>query len=499
MNRLYLSEQIKRSEAIAAKNVGISLFELMQRAGSAAFERLLTLITAPAKILICCGSGNNGGDGFVLARLAHEAGFDVCLCQPTFLGSKTEDSKKARQQWIDCGGYVYSEIDLSKNYDFVVDALLGTGINSSVRENLSSLITQINELACPVMALDVPTGLHANTGAILGNAVSATITVTFIGNKLGLVTGQAKSVVGQLYVAELGVKEVFCLLETPVAHVFDQHDVGTLLPHRSNTAHKGDCGRAVLVGGDQGFSGALILASQAAARVGAGLISAITHPNTISPLLVRQPEIMAMAHSESNDCVIPEWSHKLDTADAIGLGPGLGIKEWGSCLYQAVFSKAPNTPKVIDADALNILAKQPNPLSMTNVVLTPHPGEAARLLNQTIAQIESDRFAAVNALQQKYQAVVVLKGAGTLICDGNNTWVVTAGNSGMASGGMGDVLTGIITGLLAQGLTASESARLGVWIHATAADKSVEKRGKIGLLASDLHQEIRILINGAEV
>ncbi|GEA62266.1 NAD(P)H-hydrate dehydratase [Vibrio comitans] len=491
MYRLYSPQQIKRSEPKAAELAGITLYQLMERAGLAAFERLQSMLPNAGRILVCCGSGNNGGDGFVVARLALELGYEVNVFQPSYCESNTEDSAKAKQKWLSHGTIISSNIEELAHYDLIVDGLLGTGLTGDVRDNLAEVIRALNDSKLPILSLDIPSGLHADTGKILGDAVDATATVTFIGNKRGLVTGQSRDTVGELYIADLGVESEFKGLETELACIFDKNEAQGRLPRRKHTSHKGNCGRTLLVGGHEGTGGAIIMAAQASARVGAGLISVMAHQDTVIPLLTRQPEVMSITvGKEGDDERVIAGMH---SATVIALGPGLGTDDWSKSLFKLCIEQA--KPKVIDADGLNLLAQSNSYHNLSEGILTPHPGEAARLLGCPVQEIEQDRYTAIEKIQAKYQCVVLLKGAGTLICDGQMTYVITAGNSGMASGGMGDVLTGVIAGLLSQGLKPIDAACLGAWLHSTAADNIARQSGKIGMLATDLLAEIRSLIN----
>ncbi|WP_040890456.1 bifunctional ADP-dependent NAD(P)H-hydrate dehydratase/NAD(P)H-hydrate epimerase [Vibrio ezurae] len=498
-SNLYAATQIKQSEETAANRAGITLYELMERAGQAAFERVQFMLPNLGRILVCCGSGNNGGDGFVVARLALEAGYDVDVFQPEYCIRKNisplSDCQKARHKWSTYNKSVLNTIEGDKQYDLIVDALLGTGLANNVRDNLAADISQINALNTPILSLDIPSGLHADSGAILGTAIKASCTVTFVGNKMGLVTGQARNVVGSLYVADLGIFPYFTHLEPTQVSVFTQSNAVALIPQREATAHKGNTGRALLVGGNKGMSGAIIMAGQACARVGAGLITVMTHSNSIPPLLMRQPELMSIA-VERGDLQHIETlinPNTLARTGAIAIGPGLGMTAWSKALFNWVM--ATKTPKIIDADGLNFLAASRKVFDLRNSIITPHPAEAARLLGVTVADIENDRYGGLHQLQTKYQCVVLLKGAGTLISDGQEIKVINAGNSGMATGGMGDILTGVITGLVCQGLPAMQAACLGAWLHSTAADNSASAYGSIGMLASDLLPELRLLMN----
>ncbi|GAM75278.1 NAD(P)HX epimerase [Vibrio ishigakensis] len=488
---LYRAEQIKRSEPVAAQTVGISMYELMERAGFAAFERLKQMAEPGTHILVCCGSGNNGGDGFVVARQAAIEGYSVTLFQPKFCHSSTDDSSHAKQSWLNIGGNIESEFP-NGEFELIVDGLLGTGLSGAVREEMLYVIRRINALQSKVLSLDVPSGLQADTGVMLGGCVRADTTVSFIGAKTGLVTGRAKAVVGELFIAELGVGEAFADLERPVASIFDKPQALEVLPKRGECFHKGESGRATLVGGAAGFSGAIILASQACARSGAGLVSVISSEQTQAPLLSRQPEIMV--HSYDSGDLSESLIERVERCNALAVGPGLGQGEWGKKLLKLTF-KQNQISKVFDADALNLIANMDSVPDLTGSIITPHPGEASRLLGISIQEVESDRYAAARRLYEKYHAITLLKGSGTIIYNGKEKFVIRAGNPGMASGGMGDVLTGILVALLAQGLGTTEAATLGAWLHSSAADRVAADGGKIGILASDLLPHIRELMN----
>lgn len=370
--------------------------------------------------------------------------------------------------------------------EVIVDALLGTGLKGCVRKDSLALIETVNQSGRPVIAVDIPSGLCADTGAGLGAVIGARQTVTFIGLKRGLCTGQAADYTGELLFAGLGVEDAFARHGQPSALRINREEVIRCLPPRPRTAHKGHNGRVLCAGGDVGMPGAIRLAAEACARTGAGLTAVITQPDNVLSIVTARPEIMVQGWQDKAH----EISRRLEWADVVVIGPGLGQSDWSKALL--FHFDATDKKMVIDADGLNLLALSPD--YKNNRIMTPHPGEAARLLQTTVAAVEADRFAAVEQLQQKYGGVVVLKGAGTLVYDGRQIWVCTAGNPGMASGGMGDVLSGIIGALAGQGLSLPEAARVGVWIHSTAADLCA-RDGERGVLASDLFPYIRQLVN----
>ncbi|MCW8331811.1 NAD(P)H-hydrate dehydratase [Photobacterium sp. SDRW27] len=485
--QLYLAEQVRQGEQLAAQAMQLEMYQLMERAGEAVFSVLRQHCPEAQSLLICCGGGNNGGDGYVVARLARESGMTVRLWQLGCAERLTGDAAVARDAWLASGGKIEQpEYTVPASVEVVVDALLGTGLKGRVREDSAALINTVNQSGCPVIAVDVPSGLCADTGAELGPVICAQSTVTFIGVKQGLCTGRAANFCGEVYFSGLGVEQAFQQQCVPSSNRITLPEIERCLPPRTRAAHKGDHGRVLCAGGELGMAGAIRLAAEACARAGAGLTAVITQPDNVLSIVTARPEIMVQGWQDKAH----EISQRLEWADVIVIGPGLGQSDWSKALF--FHFSACDKKMIIDADGLNLLALSPD--YKNNRIITPHPGEAARLLNTTVAIVEADRYGAVRLLQQKYGGVVVLKGAGTLICDGQQIWVCTAGNPGMATGGMGDVLSGIIGALAGQDLSLSEAARVGVWIHSTAAD-CCAREGERGLLASDLFPYIRQLVN----
>lgn len=486
--RLYTAQQVKQGEQLAAQQAGVEMYALMQRAGKAVYDHIRNHHPTVNRLSILCGCGNNGGDGFVVAKLAQQDGLEVQLYLSRDEGKISGDAKKAKQEWLNGDGEI-SSIDSFKagEAELIVDGLLGTGLSGDVREPIQVIIDKVNEANLPVVSIDIPSGLCSDTGAILGAAISANSTVTFIGVKQGLMTGQARNVVGELYFSGLGVNDEFERLVSHSSLRLSPKSVKQLLPQRSPTAHKGKHGRLLCIGGNEGYAGAIRLCATAAARTGAGLIRTLCHESATLPLQIGCPEVMTRSWSGEGNLL----NEALGATDVIALGPGLDTDSWAQSLFSAC-SEAPKT-KVLDADALNLLANTP---SIDHArVITPHPGEAARLLGCSVAEVEQNRFQAISELQGKYGGVVVLKGAGTLVYDGHDIFVCNAGNPGMATGGMGDVLTGIIAAMLAQGLSPSDAAKVGTLIHSLAADRLAKQYGQIGLLASDIIIESRAVIH----
>lgn len=493
---LYRAEQVRLLDACAIERFGIPGETLMERAGVALWRLLERDWPQAKRLTILAGPGNNGGDGFVLARLAHCAGRQVCLVQLGDHSQLSGAAATAAAAYAEAGGESVIWPQWPDASDLIVDALLGTGLRRALTGDLAAAIRRVNHSRAPVLAVDIPSGLSADSGQILGEAVRATATLSFIGLKQGLFTGDGPDCVGRIQFDSLGIPAAVYATTIAAARRIDWPKESARISPRPRSAHKGHCGHLVVIGGTPGMSGAVRLAGEAALRTGAGLVTVATHPDHATLLNLTRPELMVAA-VQSADQLAPVVAR----ATVVALGPGLGCAPWGRALFAQLLQEetARDCPLVMDADALNLLAEQP--MHRDHWVLTPHPGEAARLLACTAAEIAQDRFAAVAELQQRYGGIVVLKGAGTLIASPgqHGPALCSQGNPGMASGGMGDALTGIIGALLAQGLNLEQAATAGVCLHATAADWAA-KEGERGLLASDLIQALRAqwLLAGVE-
>lgn len=487
-NCLYTAAQVRRLDRAAIEHHGIPGYALMQRAGAAALRYLRRRWPHARRVAVLCGPGNNGGDGYVLARLAREAGVEaeVIALQPPRADG---DAARAYADWIACGGSVQlaDRALMPADAEVYIDALFGTGLARAVDGPACALIEQLNACGRPLLALDLPSGLDADTGCALGAAVRATATVSFVAHKRGLFTGAALDHCGELVLDTLALPETALAEAMPDAHLIDARLCAHWLGARPRDAHKGMFGHVLAIGGDHGMAGAIRLAGEAALRVGAGLVSVATHAEHVSALNAARPELMA--HGVPGP---QELQALLTKASVIALGPGLGQGAWSHALWH--WALVSGKPAVLDADALNLLARQSLALP-ASAVITPHPGEAGRLLDTDTAAVQRDRFAAARALAARYGAVAVLKGAGTLIAAPSGEVAVCPwGNAGMASAGMGDVLTGVIAGLLGQGLDPWRAAQLGVALHAQAGDAAAAN-GEAGLLASDLFAHLRALRN----
>ncbi|MDN3637279.1 NAD(P)H-hydrate dehydratase [Simiduia curdlanivorans] len=490
---LYSAQSVRQLDQYLIQEQGIPATVLMKRAGRFAFEQLLRQWPEAKRLVVLCGGGNNGGDGYIVAALAQAKNFEVTLrwlSDPaTLTGAAAQAFQFAQQEGVTMSAFDEQE---QLAADVIVDGLLGTGLNAEVRGQMATAIAWINAQPAQVLALDLPSGICADTGAVMGQAVSANVTATFVGLKFGLFTGAGRACAGAVCFSDLQGDLSDCQLATK-ARRLDYESLIAALPARGLDTHKHSFGHLAVVGGDEGMAGAALIAAQAGLRASAGMVSLISRPLTAQLALSRQPELMALGV----DAGI-EAQEKCRQATAFVVGPGLGQGAWGEQLLAQVLACA--QPTCIDADGLNLLAKQASYGLPNNSVITPHPGEAARLLGLSSAQVQADRAAAALALVAKTDAVVVLKGAGSLVAfsdsEGPRLYLVDAGNPGMASAGMGDLLAGIIGALLAQGLSAPQAAMLGAQVHAMAGDQMAEADGQRGLLATDLLPAVRWLLNG---
>ena len=487
---LYTAAQTRELDQLAAKDWGLPSLTLMERAGAAAVERLTRRYPDARKLLVVCGGGNNGGDGYVAARLALEKGLAARVAAVVDPERLQGDAAHCARRFAEAAPGRIEKTLAPAAFDraeLIVDALFGTGLSRGAQGMFLRAIDMINEAAAPAFALDLPSGLCADTGTPLGAVVKADATLSFIGLKRGLFTGAGPEFCGEVLFDDLGAPAGLYKEVQADAALIDPVAVAQRLPRRPRHAHKGDCGHALIIGGDCGYLGAALLAGNAAARAGAGLVTVATRPEHAAQLALFRPELMTAALKGPQDLSAP-----LRRADVVALGPGLGRGDWASGL----FAKALETrlPMVVDADALNLLAADPQ--RRQNWVLTPHPGEAARLLGTSTQALQADRFAAVAAVREKFGGTALLKGAGSLVLEAQGPIRVNrSGNPGMATGGMGDVLTGLIAGLMAQGLAPGAAAVVGVCLHGQAADACAAASGQRGLLAGDLMAALPPLLN----
>ena len=486
-NALYRCDQIRACEQQALHLYQLDENELMSQAGTEAFFFVQRLYPRVHHIAVFCGAGNNAGDGYILARLAHEHGLSVIVYQCKALEDLPSAARTAALLALAAGVECQSADEpLDSEAELIVDALLGIGLKGPVHGVIATAINQINSSGLPVVSLDIPSGLNADTGQVENFCVKATATLTFIALKAGMYTLDGPDHCGEIHCRRLQLDACLAKLKA-YAFLLDNADLPLPLAPRKKNSHKGDFGSVLLIGGGPGMPGAVSLAAKAALRTGAGSVTIATWPEHAHSVLPLVPEAMIWGVKTAKDL-----KPLLAKATVCVIGPGLGECDWARSLFLAAITS--QLPMVIDASALRLLAEHPQ--VDDNWVLTPHPGEAASLLACSGTEIQRDRYQSAAAIQQQYGGVVVLKGTGTVIQTAEkNTFICPKGNPGMASAGMGDVLSGIIAGLCAQGLSLSDAAKLGVWVHAVAGDKVARIMGQAGLLASDLIDILPNILN----
>ncbi len=504
---------VRAADLVAQRDHGLPGRQLMRAAATAALADLQGRWPNARHLLMVCGAGNNGGDGYDVATLARAAGLCVALVALAAPENLSGDALLAARDWQAAGGEVLPTAKLPEALaaaEVVVDALLGTGLTRPVLGAWADVIHAINAAGKPVLAIDVPSGMDADSGEVSGAAVRAEFTSTFVGWKGGLFLNPGLA--GQVRLHTLGVPQAaFAKGAQPLLWQLPRQALAHL-PRRARDAHKGRHGHVVVVGGDLGMPGAVRLAGEAALRSGAGRVTVLTRADHAAAVAAGCPELMARAAGAGG-----EFVEQLVAADAIVCGPGLGRHVWGSALLAGVIGAAAGRPVVLDADALILLAETwfatgPQRLG-PQFILTPHPGEAAALLGVAVGAVQKDRVGAVRALVERFGATVVLKGAATLTLGAELAVPVACelGNPGMGTAGMGDVLAGVCAALAAQdvcdpawgyarrgGAGWAGVATLAVVAHAAAGDWASAQHGERGLLASDLLPFLRAVLNGRE-
>jgi NAD(P)H-hydrate epimerase len=470
---LYDKETVYRLDQVAVHHDGLAEIELMHRAGQRVWRAIGERWPSLSRITVFAGSGNNGGDAYVIAILAREQGIEVQLISRGKLSSQSETSAHFCERWQQTGGEIQPWSQQEIIGELIVDGLLGIGLSRQLDDEAQSLIQGINACPVPKVAIDIPSGLNANTGVAQPCAILADLTVTFIGAKVGQYLADGPDYCGELIFDDLGVSSQTRASEPPALAVIDSGNI--ILPERrKRNSHKNQFGHVLIIGGDRGMSGATMLAGTAVLRAGAGMVSVLVHPECVYSLSAA-PELMV----ESWD----EIESKLEQASVILVGPGLGqSKAAKSCLQEL---QAIKKPLVVDASALASTFLRE--LASDQVVITPHPGEAASLMSITSKAVQADRMEASRQLVDTFDVVSVLKGSGTIVQQKGSTPAINVrGNPGMAVAGMGDVLAGLIAALMAQNLPALEAAKSAVLIHALCAEAYAIDNDETGLIASDI-------------
>ncbi len=503
------ASQSRELDRISQEKYGIPSYSLMTRAGEAVADALVERFPdGVTDVLVVAGKGNNGGDGFVAARRLIQDGFAV---RAVLLGRASDlkgDAARAHAEFRACGGKLIEasaesnlEAAMSRQPSAVIDAIFGTGLNAEVKDGPRRAIEIVNSFAVPTVAVDIASGVNSDTGAVMGVAIRASLTVTFGFAKFGHVSYPGAGQTGELLIVDIGFAPRAIEEIAPRGRFLERSDLQHLIRPRTENSHKGMYGHPLVIAGSRGKSGAVLLASRGALRTGAGLVTAAM-PESIQPIVAAgQAELMTESIADRDGHF--DGAHApdalkmlLDGKNALIVGPGIGVSDDTKRLIEWLISDAcePERPMLIDADGLNALAAigcENLKRARGSVVLTPHPGEASRLLGVKTTAINDDRVSAARTLAERTGATVLIKGARSVIAspDGD-IYVNSTGNPGMSTPGMGDALSGIVGAMLGQHMRPLDALALGVFLHGYAADRVAARMGRIGYIAGDLIDEL---------
>lgn len=480
-------EQMRRADLYAIEEIGVPSMVLMERAALEVVRCMEEEQLDFRRVLVICGSGNNGGDGYAIARLLHLKGHDVTIF---FAGNSQKRSEENAQQAKIAAHYeipVITNLD-TEEYSVIIDALFGTGLKREVTGHYREILCSVNQMTGKKVAVDLPSGIHDTTGARMGIAFCADLTVAIAFPKRGLFLQEGNVCAGKILTGDIGISsETFS--EGTVTFGYEKQDLFLGFPKRKKNSHKGSYGKVLMIAGSKGMSGAAYLSAKAAYAVGAGLVQIYTHEENRVILQQLLPEAIITTY----DTFDSEQLEKLiQWADLIGIGCGLGKSDTAERVMQYTLKRA-LVPCVVDADGINILSKHMEWIEETNalIVLTPHMKEMSRMLQCSVRELIEQRMEKLHAFVERYKVVCVLKDARTLVAkEHRNTYLNLSGNAAMAKAGSGDVLAGVIVGILAQQCEPYTSACLGVFLHGLAGDMARDKKGAYSVLASDLVAEI---------
>ena len=480
-------EQMRRADLYTIEEIGVPSMVLMERAALEVVRCMEEEQLDFRKVLVVCGSGNNGGDGYAIARLLHLKGHDVTIF---FAGNSQKRSEENAQQAKIAAHYeipVITNLD-TEEYSVIIDALFGTGLKREITGHYREILCSVNQMTGEKVAVDLPSGIHDTTGAQMGIAFCADLTVAIAFPKRGLFLQEGNVCAGKILTGDIGISsETFS--EGTVTFGYEKQDLFLGFPKRKKNSHKGSYGKVLMIAGSKGMSGAAYLSAKAAYAVGAGLVQIFTHEENRVILQQLLPEAIITTY----DTFDSEQLEKLiQWADLIGIGCGLGKSDTAERVMQYTLKRA-LVPCVVDADGINILSKHMEWIEVTNalIVLTPHMKEMSRMLQCSVKELIEQRMERLHAFVERYKVVCVLKDARTLVAkEHRNTYLNLSGNAAMAKAGSGDVLAGVIVGILAQQCEPYTSACLGVFLHGLAGDMARDKKGAYSVLASDLVAEI---------
>lgn len=483
MEFLVDSKKMKAIDNYTINELGIPSMVLMERAAFEVVKVIEKNIDKNSKILSVCGVGNNGGDGIAAARILAGKGYDVTIY---IIGNKTKMSVETRQQLAIAKNMqlkIYNEVYF-ENYDVIIDAIFGIGLDRAIEGDFYNIIQSINNTNAKIFSVDIPSGICADNGNVLNIAIKADYTITFGLNKKGLVLYDGCNYSKNVIVADIGFPNIAIDYVKPNCCIYNKDDL-KLLPNRKARSNKGTFGKVLIIAGSKNMSGACILSAKAAYKTGSGLVKIFTVKDNRQIVQVSLPEAIIDAYEDIN-LNYENIIENINWADVIVIGPGIGTSENAKDIVKIVCKNA-NVPTIIDADAINILSNLDDYILPKKTILTPHLKEMSRIIKRyDVNYIMNNIYDVANEFAKEKNCIVVLKDARTIVSNGEYNYINMSGNNGMATGGSGDVLTGIIAGLIAQNMNEFEAAKLSVYIHGLAGDFAKDKIGSFSIIASDI-------------
>ncbi len=498
MKYIVNGSEMQRIDEYTTSVIGIHQMVLMERAALAIFQYVDDNFRDGSKILVVVESGNNGGDGIAVARMLTQAGYDVEVYWINGLKSASEGfdrqyaiAKKVNVKFVD-------EI-VDNGFDVIIDGVFGVGLNRAVTGVQAEVIKAINDLDGFKLAIDIPSGIDSNTGFLLGTAFRADATVTFGHMKLGLLLGLGYEYGGKVVVKDIGFPHQAIDFVEPRLYTYDSRDVEELLPYRKSDTHKGSYGKIGVIAGSINMAGACLFAAESAYRMGCGLVRVCTVEENREIIQTKLPEAMLTTYDKDDKTSIREALKSItEWSDVIILGPGLSKSDYAEYVVEKVLRNYEKTV-IVDADGLNILSENKELFDTTRakLILTPHLVEMSRLTGLKLSDIKENKYDIARDFAKRHGVVVVLKDARTIVSNGElQAYINTTGNNGMATGGSGDVLTGVIAGLLGQGMDEFEAAKLGVCMHGLAGEAAALEKGRYSMLAGDIVKSITTILEG---
>ena len=510
MEYIVTASEMKKYDRNTSSYFGIPSLVLMERAALAVVEEIELRYKEKKRILIVAGSGNNGGDGVAIGRILFQKGHIVTVFFPGNLEKCSEETKTQLQIYKKYGQKVTDKMPESE-YDIIIDAVLGTGLNREIEGIYRQTISDINQKEGIKIAVDIPSGLHADNGRVLGICVKADITVTFAFKKRGMILYPGAEYCGKIICKDIGITRASFLDEEPLMYSYQADDIKRL-PKRNRAGNKGSFGKILLLAGSVNMSGACVLSGLSAYRSGAGLVRIVTPWGNREIVQKMLPEAILDTYEDDPEIIGRRIEEGIQWADCIVIGPGIGKSEISHLLVQLVLRQI-ETPLILDADALNLIAEDSKLQKMVGenakqgatIIMTPHMGEFSRLTQIPMGRLKEEIIEAILKYRQMYGVTLVCKDARTICCgmDENNEkirlYINQSGNDGMATAGSGDVLAGIIAGMAVQHLTPFEAACLGVYIHGMAGDLASQASNRYSMMANDMIEQLKYILREEKV